>query len=44
MTPLLEASGGLAVVKAYAAGKFFRHFQDYGKTPGVGVEFWVNRP
>ena len=43
-SPLLEASGGLPAVKAYADGKFFLHFQDYSKTLGIGVGFWVNRP
>jgi chitodextrinase len=43
-SPLLEASGGLAAVKAYADGKSYRHFQDYGKMLGVDVGFWVNKP
>jgi hypothetical protein len=43
-SPLLEASGGLAAVKAYADGKSYLHFQDYGKTLGIGTGFWVNRP
>jgi hypothetical protein len=43
-SPLLESSGGLAAVKAYADGKSYLHFQDYGKTLGIGTGFWVNRP
>ncbi|MBI3042494.1 MAG: hypothetical protein HYY78_06680, partial [Betaproteobacteria bacterium] len=43
-SPLLEATGGLAAVKAYADGHGFLHFQDYNKTLGVGTGFWVNRP
>ncbi len=43
-SPLLESSGGLAAVKSYADSKFYRHFQDYNKTLGLGVGFWVNRP
>ena len=43
-SPLLEASGGLSAVKAYADSKFFRHFQDYAKSIGAGAGFWVNRP
>jgi subtilisin family serine protease/chitodextrinase len=42
-SPLLEASGGLAAVKAYADSHFFRHFQDYGRKIGPGSGFWVNR-
>ncbi len=43
-SPLLEASGGLAAVKSYADSKFYRHFQDFNKTLGIGVGFWVNKP
>ncbi|MBI3043895.1 MAG: choice-of-anchor D domain-containing protein [Betaproteobacteria bacterium] len=43
-SPLLEATGGLPAVKAYADSHFFRHFQDYDKTIDIGVGFWVNRP
>ena len=43
-SPLLEASGGLPAVKSYAEGRSYRHFQDFDKTLGRGVGFWVNRP
>ncbi|MBI3042930.1 MAG: hypothetical protein HYY78_08910 [Betaproteobacteria bacterium] len=43
-SPLLEASGGLPAVKAYADSHFYRHFQDYNKTLGIGTGFWVNKP
>ena len=43
-SPLLESTGGLPAVKNYADSKTYRHFQDYSKTLGVGVGFWVNRP
>ncbi|MBI3043896.1 MAG: hypothetical protein HYY78_13845 [Betaproteobacteria bacterium] len=43
-SPLLESTGGLPAVKAYADSHFFRHFQDYDKTIDIGVGFWVNRP
>ena len=43
-SPLLESAGGLAAVKSYADGKFYRHFQDHGKLLGLGVGFWVNKP
>jgi len=43
-SPLLEAAGGLAAVKAYTDSHGMRHFEDYGKTIGLGVGFWVNRP
>jgi chitodextrinase/alpha-tubulin suppressor-like RCC1 family protein len=43
--PILEAQpGGLANVKAYADNHGFLHFQDTGKTLGMGIGFWVNRP
>lgn len=43
-SPLLEASGGLDAVRNYTLPRGLRHFEDYGKTLGVGVGFWVNRP
>ena len=43
-SPLLESSGGLPAVKAYADSKFYLHFQDYDKHLGPGVGFWINRP
>ncbi|MBI3044835.1 MAG: fibronectin type III domain-containing protein [Betaproteobacteria bacterium] len=41
--PILEATGGLAAVKSYADTNGFLHFQDFGKTLGIGVSFWVSR-
>ncbi|MBI3041679.1 MAG: Ig-like domain repeat protein [Betaproteobacteria bacterium] len=43
-SPLLEASGGLPAVKSYADSHNFLHFQDTGRTLGIGGGFWVNRP
>ena len=42
--PILEATGGLAAVQSYANAHGFLHFQDFGKTLGLGAGFWVNRP
>ncbi len=42
-SPSLESSGGLPAVKAYCDSHFYRHFQDYGKTLGIGVGFWVDK-
>lgn len=42
-SPLLEASGGLAAVKSYADSQKYLHFEDFGKTLGLGVGFWVNK-
>lgn len=41
--PALEASGGLAAVKAYAESKSYFHFQDYNKMLGPNVGFWLNK-
>ena len=43
-SPLLESTGGLPTVKAFADSHFFLHFPDFGKKVGSGVGFWVNRP
>jgi hypothetical protein len=43
-SPLLESSGGLPAVKAYADSHNYLHFQDYGMQIGIGVGFWVNKP
>jgi alpha-tubulin suppressor-like RCC1 family protein len=43
-SPLLESAGGLPAVKAYADSHNYLHFQDAGKTLGIGTGFWVNRP
>jgi hypothetical protein len=43
-SPLLESSGGLPAVKSYADSHNYLHFQDAGKTLGIGTGFWVNRP
>jgi hypothetical protein len=40
-SPVLEMSGGLAAVKAYADARAFRHFQDYGRLLGPGSGFWL---
>ena len=42
-SPLLESSGGLPAVKAYADSHSFQHFQDFNKKLDVGVGFWVNK-
>ena len=42
-SPGLEASGGLASVKAYAQSKGYEHFQDVGRTLEVGGGFWVHK-
>ena len=42
-SPLLESSGGLPAVKAYANSHNYLHFQDFGKTLGIGTGFWVNK-
>jgi hypothetical protein len=43
-SPLLEATGGLPAVCAYANSHFYRCFSDHGKLLGLGTGFWVNRP
>ncbi|OFZ99572.1 MAG: hypothetical protein A3H35_03145 [Betaproteobacteria bacterium RIFCSPLOWO2_02_FULL_62_17] len=42
-SPLLESSGGLPAVKAYADSHSFLHFQDYNKLIDTGVGIWVNK-
>ncbi|MBI3041913.1 MAG: hypothetical protein HYY78_03705 [Betaproteobacteria bacterium] len=42
-SPLLESSGTLSAVKSYANSRGYRHFEDFGKTIGLGIGFWVNR-
>jgi hypothetical protein len=43
-SPLLESSSGLPAVRSYADNHNYLHFQDFGKTLGIGIGFWVNRP
>jgi len=43
-SPMLEASSGLAGVKAHADAHGLLHFEDYGKKLDIGVGFWVNVP
>lgn len=42
--PSLEASGGLPAVKAYCDAHNYLHFQDYGKTLGHAIGFWIQKP
>ena len=43
-SPLIESMDMLAGVKSYADSHFYLHFQDFNKTLGIGVGFWVNKP
>lgn len=42
-SPLLEALGGLAQVKAYAESHGYLHFSDHNRKLGVGIGFWVDK-